>query len=998
MVSQPDTLSNPTFLTMAMPPPGFSIGGMIKQGIKVGELGWDGAVSVYDAGADAAQWTGDQLGHAADATWDGTKWVANKTVDASMWVGEQVVDGGEWIWDGTKYVLIKTRDTGVFVWDESVKGGRWVYKKGEAAAEWIALHYQLEKVCGSKGEPGPGSGPSGTGTPEYPKPGYQPLLTQDGVYLELARAWMPYIQMSKDEKCGEIKRVIAKVLPYRDNTLINNLEDADRVEIVYTLVFSHDGGRWYGGVHPGDNEGFVVGLLPTNQTTGRCNATTPHFQFYGGRTVKHKDVPLKEDLGTILGTGAETVVKWAGFEKEIEDFNLQDLGASCPGTNDPSYSLWVAESKHATYFSQHVCEETMLGWEVAGIILGGLEECEGGRPLSDLRSRIEIWNASMDNEPSPIHGKSYSDVTRGDGNNPSDLYHVPNLECPGFDTASAIPIRFTEIPDESQWTVTVIGMDDFDPMVGVSGDPLFCNDDSDTASAYSVSGIPGYGNFSGSRRSAQINFKVVDGGDRTFYVDSRDKKPGAFVFILESSDGGMGISPAGDKDNLFVWGMNGGDMGVYVVSEGGDLDPTLFNPASNLSSDNESAMTGFSMSTSLQTYTGHSTDAFLNMDLGGASAEREFVIGASNNTTGRYAVVIVNGNIPIEGLPPAPTIPVVQSVSGPTSITADGQNHDFTVSFSDSGGDINRIVINSVNNTWGTIDFNPMGNLKSGDGYAGTTTFAYNCTTGSNSFSDTLQITLYDAAGNASQPYTHPLACVAQPPKTYAPVIASVDGPSTIIADSGRQYFWVNFTDSDGDASRLVVNSDKGKWDAIEVGPPLPVESGNLYGGMVGFYYSCTASKSFSDTVRVKLYDVAGNVSNTYSFELKCERQVVMPPQRFAPHISLSITGGHGSSHKVGETIQFCYTFTGVGQIGPEGAGYKFAFLDYQPATPGPDGVDTSGPHQVHASGWAGEGTYCTEGKITVPKGLEAFRVELLRYDQTHDWMVEFAEIWILVK
>ena len=83
-------------------------------------------------------------------------------------------------------------------------------------------------------------------------------------------------------------------------------------------------------------------------------------------------------------------------------------------------------------------------------------------------------------------------------------------------------------------------MDDFDPMVGVSGDPLFCNDNSDTASAYSVSGIPGYGNFSGSRRSAQINFKVVDGGERIFYVDSRDKKPGAFVFILKSSDGGMG--------------------------------------------------------------------------------------------------------------------------------------------------------------------------------------------------------------------------------------------------------------------------------------------------------------------------------------------------------------------------------------------------------------------------------------------------------------------------
>ncbi|MFZ5902002.1 MAG: hypothetical protein ACOYZ8_00420 [Chloroflexota bacterium] len=1004
-----------------MPPPGFGLGTIISLGTKVGELGRDGVVSIYDSGKDATEWAGEQLGNAADATWDGTQWVANKTVDASVWVGQQVVDGGQWVWDGTKYVLVKTKDVGMFVWDESVKGGRWVYKKGKAVVEWIALHYDFEKVCGPKGEPGPGSGPSGTGALEYPKPGYQaPEGKED--FLTLARAWMPYLQMSKDEKCGEIRRVIAKVFPYRDNSLVSNLEDADRVEIVYTLVFSYDGGRWYGGTHPGDNEGFVIGLLPTDNTYGRCGATDPHFQFYAGRTVKHKDVdtapgltvenflyssallgfpagPATLGLAHMFPEPANEVVRWAGFEKGIEDFNWHELGTTCPEVNPSSYSLWVAESKHATYFSQEECEKTLLGWEVAGITLGGLEECESGRPPSDLRDRVELWSTSMAAEPSPIHGKSYDDVSRGHAENPSDLYHVPMLECPDFDTASAIPIRFTGIPDDSQWTVTVIGMGEFDPMVGVSGDPLFCNDDSDAASNYSVSGIPGYGDYSGSRRSAQISFTVIDGGERTFYVDSRDGKPGAFVAIFESADGGIGISPVGDKDNIYVWGVEGGDMGVYVISEDDSLDLYLSNPTSGHSSDDESSMTGFSMVTSLGTYFGHPTDSYLNLDLKGATGEREFVIEALQNTTGRYAVIVIGGNIPIEGQPAAPTIPVIESVTGPSSIPADGQEYSFTVRFSDEGGDVNRLVVNGLNGIWDTIDFNPMNYLESGNGYSGTTTFSYRCNTGSSSFSDTLQILLYDSAGNVSEPYTFALSCTALTPITYAPVITSVSGPSSIPADSERHYFRLSFTDADGDVNRLVVTSDNGRWDRIDSGPPLSLDSGDQYSGTLSFYYFCTESSSFSDTLRIKLYDAAGNVSNTYPFDLECEYQsesLEFPPQRFASHVSLSFSGGHGSTHRVGESVQLCYTFTDT-YFG-EGGVYEFYLYDFQPASPGSDGVNTSGPHQLLASGDADEGTHCLGGTISSPTGYEAFRLELYQPGYPSDIFLEFAELWIYVQ
>ncbi|MFZ5878693.1 MAG: zinc ribbon domain-containing protein [Chloroflexota bacterium] len=983
------------FLPRTIPLRGFGIGKILGYGAKVGELGWDGAVKIYDVGADTAGWAGEQISHAADVTWDGTKWVANQSLAVGEWVGNQIVDGGMWVWDGTKYVLVKTKDAGVWVWDETYQGGRWVYRKGEAAAEWISLHYDFEKVCGPMGEPGPGLGPSGTESSGYPRASYQPSEGKEE-FLELAQAWMPYLQMSKNEKCGAIMRVIAKVLPYRGNYLVDDLAEADRVEIVYTLVFAHDGGRWYGGAHSGDNEGFVIGLLPADQAIGRCGATSPHFQFYAGRTVKHKDVDVRPTVGKFLGTPTNEVIEFAGFVKEIEDFDWHELGTACPGFDDAAYSLWVAESKHATYFSHEECEKTMLGWEVAGITLGGLEECEAGRPLSDLRDRVELWDVSMSAEISPIHGESYAQVARGNPDDPSDLYHVPSLNCPDFNTSRAIPVRFTGIPDNTQWTVTIIGIDDFDPMVGVSGNPFLCNDNSDTAANYRVHGIPGYGDYSGSRYSAQIDFNVVDGGERIFYVDSRDGAPGAFVAIFESPNGGIGISPAGDTDNIFVWGMTDGDMGVYVVSENGGPDLTLSATATNLSSRDEPSMSGFSLTTKLGTYEGKSTDAFLNLNLGGATGEREFVVGSSGSTTGRYAVVIVAGNVPITGLPPAPTIPVVRFVDGPSSIPADDQLYTFTLGFADEGGDVSRLVITSANGGWKPLDFNPLSHLQSGDGYSGVTTFSYRCTTGSGSFSDTLQIYLYDAVGNVSDMYTYPLSCVASAPVTHPPVITSVDGAASIPADGQSHPFWVYFTDEDGDASRLVVTSDNGRWEEIEAGPPLQPDSGNLFSGMIGFYYSCSTTSSFKDTLRIKIYDAAGNVSNTYPFELECKRQLQFPPEIFGSHVSLSFTGGHGSVHEIGDSVRLCYTFTDT-SFGEDGI-YQFYLYDFQPASPGSNGVDTSGPHKLLASGDAKEGTACMDGSISEPGGYEAFRLEIYKPGFPSDIFLEFAELWIYVQ
>jgi hypothetical protein len=216
--------------------------------------------------------------------------------------------------------------------------------------------------------------------------------------------------------------------------------------------------------------------------------------------------------------------------------------------------------------------------------------------------------------------------------------------------------------------------------------------------------------------------------------------------------------------------------------------------------------------------------------------------------------------------------PEIVNVSGPSSIPADGQSYDFTVTFRDQDGDISTINVNA--NNWSDISLNVPQQIASGDLTYGTVQFRYKCPVGTNSFSDTLNIYASDANGKTSASYSFPLACEGQsappppPQTTHPPVIASVNGPSTITANSGRQYFYVSFTDADGDADRIVVKSDQGRWGTIDFGSPLPLDSGNSGNGVVSFYYTCSSSSSFSDTLRVTIFDAAGNASNAYPFDL----------------------------------------------------------------------------------------------------------------------------------
>lgn len=331
--------------------------------------------------------------------------------------------------------------------------------------------------------------------------------------------------------------------------------------------------------------------------------------------------------------------------------------------------------------------------------------------------------------------------------------------------------------------------------------------------------------------------------------------------------------------------------------------------------------------------------------------------------------------------PAANYAPVIASVSGPSSIPNNGQRYDFTVRFSDRDGNVNRLIVTSANGRWARIDFNPTAYLSSGSAYDGTTMFNYYCNTGSTPFSDTLNVTIYDASGNASNTYSLTLACSSG---------SSSSGPTrtptpTVPPPAATAY--LNFS---ADSTSLQSGQCTTlRWSSGNV------QSVYLDGQGVAGNDSRSACPSATTTYTLVANYSGGSITRQVTISVQSAPALSFPPQRSGSRVSLSISGGHGSSHRIGESVQVCWTFSGVGQVGPEGGGYSYTLRDYQPATGGSGGVNTSGPYYEHRHTWASDGTQCLSGTLTAPSGYEAFRIDL--WQGTFSTYLEFAEIWIYV-
>jgi len=234
---------------------------------------------------------------------------------------------------------------------------------------------------------GPGHLPSGAGRPVYLdqyEGQHAASMGGDQIALvNLARAWMPAVKLSEGEDCGHILRVMARVYPTTENgDPTPTLANAARVQITYTVFFDRDGGAAFTiGSHPGDNEGFGVGLVRSTRTDGRCGLSDPPFEVIGGKSAAHKDaaygvVRLEEDqvsAGSWAGPCPQTPPTWGSGLTSVDS-----MAATARSGDD--YFVWVSISKHGIYFSEGRCD----------VALRRFEECHEGRRPFDLSRWVEM--------------------------------------------------------------------------------------------------------------------------------------------------------------------------------------------------------------------------------------------------------------------------------------------------------------------------------------------------------------------------------------------------------------------------------------------------------------------------------------------------------------------------------------------------------------------------------------------------------------------------------
>lgn len=138
-----------------------------------------------------------------------------------------------------------------------------------------------------------------------------------------------------------------------------------------------------------------------------------------------------------------------------------------------------------------------------------------------------------------------------------------------------VQFGFINIVAGFTYTVTVFGLDDFDPVVAVETAPGIgqCNDDTPAAAGSEIA-VPGTGRLVANGLSAQVRFSMQRVGNPVITVGAINGQAGQFVMVIE----GLAISPSDELDGFVIRVASRvaeEPIYVYMVSRYTDLDPFL---------------------------------------------------------------------------------------------------------------------------------------------------------------------------------------------------------------------------------------------------------------------------------------------------------------------------------------------------------------------------------------------------------------------------------------
>jgi hypothetical protein len=100
---------------------------------------------------------------------------------------------------------------------------------------------------------------------------------------------------------------------------------------------------------------------------------------------------------------------------------------------------------------------------------------------------------------------------------------------------------------------------------------------------------------------------------------------------------------------------------------------------------------------------------------------------------------------------------------------------------------------------------------------------------------------------------------------------------------------------------------------------------------------------------------------------------VVVPAEKKSTRVAIAVSNGHGSTHKVGEQVNLCFTAANTQR-------YKV--------------YDTATPAEIIDQGVGNGVQKCVQGTVTPPLGADTIRIDALN---TQGGVIDFASVSIVV-
>ncbi len=223
--------------------------------------------------------------------------------------------------------------------------------------------------------------------------------------------------------------------------------------------------------------------------------------------------------------------------------------------------------------------------------------------------------------------------------------------CDEIEVPAAALVTFENVRPGFTYRVTVLGLDDFDPVIGLeseAGDRL-CNDDEPRAGGSQV-GVPGVGLVDADNLTAQLVFTTSGAvGDIQMRIGGFGGRGGRYAAVFE----GLAIAPSTEQDAVTVSvsdSVLNEPLLVYMVSQNAGLDPYMRLSGTDIICDDAGvgvcadtpAFSGGGVSISNGgTYIAGQYDAGIGI-MPNSTGDRTFIFESYNGgSAGNYAMIII---------------------------------------------------------------------------------------------------------------------------------------------------------------------------------------------------------------------------------------------------------------------------------------------------------------------------------------------------------------------